>query len=171
LPELLLLNGSPSAGKTTLAQAIQERAPMPLFHRSLDDFLAGYRDPGARLFERVMLGYLGALRAMVVAGNDVVAEAVIIPERADLYARTFADVSVILIGVHCPLAICQDREAARGRPGGPLDLDVEWFETVHHVPYDLEVDTSTRDSMLEGADRAIAMLQAPPRERAFARLH
>jgi chloramphenicol 3-O phosphotransferase len=172
VPELLLLNGSPSAGKTTLTKAVQERAPMPLFHRSLDDFFDGY-PPERRsgLFERVVTGYLGALRAMVLAGNNVVAEAVMIPERVGLYFDTFAGLDVLLVGVRCPLGICQQREAVRDRLGGPLDLDVEWFRTVHEVPYDLEVDMSSEDSLEAAAEQVIELLQAPPRVRAFAGLH
>src|SRR5581483_11323773 len=116
--QLMLLNGSPSAGKTTLAKAVQEAAPVPLFHRSLDDFLAGYllrfreQDDGT-LFSRAMSGYLGSLAERVRAENDVIAEAVIIPERVALYTDVFQNVPVLLVGVRCTLEVAQDRERAR----------------------------------------------------------
>jgi len=86
---VMLLNGPPSAGKTTLAQAVQRVAARPLFHRSLDDFLAGYpaerRRDDPTLFDKVMTGYVRSLAELARSGCDVVAEAVIIPERRELY--------------------------------------------------------------------------------------
>src|SRR3981081_2424250 len=101
---VMLLNGSPSAGKTTLAQAVQKAAARPLFHRSLDDFLAGYllrfrkADDGT-LFNRVLTGYVRSLAQLAVAGNDVVAEAVMIPEWVPLYVDAFRGLPVLLVGV------------------------------------------------------------------------
>ena len=169
---ILFLNGAPSSGKTTLAKAVQERCPEPLFHRSLDDFLEGYA-PAARLavpglFDRVLAGYLGALRELAAAGIDLIAEAVIIPERVDQYVETFAGCSVLLVGVHCPLAIAQERESARlDRPGGPLVLDVPWFETVHDLPYDLEVETGDRQTLAAAVEAVTALFMSPPESRAF----
>jgi chloramphenicol 3-O-phosphotransferase len=39
---IIFLNGVPNAGKTTLAEAIQEALEEPYWHLSLDDFLRGY---------------------------------------------------------------------------------------------------------------------------------
>ena len=102
-----------------------------------------------------MHGYLRSLRALLDEGVDIVAEAVIIPERQSLYDETFAGVTQLLVGVRCPLEIAQAREAQRtDRP--QLDLDVPWWHTVHEQEYDLEVDTSTLETMREGADRVVA---------------
>ena len=166
----MLLNGSPSAGKTTLAKAVQEAAPIPLFHLSLDDFLDGYlrrflKGDGT-LFSRLLPGYLGALSQLALAGNDVVAEAVIIPERVLLYKEAFAEVPVLLIGVRCALEVAQARES--GRTDRPvLDLDVPRFETVHDIPYDLEVDTTDGSTLDESAAKLVALFVDPPATRAF----
>jgi chloramphenicol 3-O phosphotransferase len=168
----MLLNGSPSAGKTTLAKAVQEAAPMPLFHRSLDDFLAGYplrfreQDDGT-LFNRVMNGYIGSLAQLASAGNDIVAEAVIIPERLTLYVDGFSGVPVLIVGVKCTLQVAQERERARTDRVHHLDLDVPWFETVHHVPYDLEVDTTDGSTLQDSATKLVALFADPPATRAF----
>jgi len=173
--QVMLLNGSPSAGKTTLARAVQDAAPIPLFHRSLDDFLAGYpprfreADDGT-LFGRVLNGYVRSLADLAVAGNDVIAEAVIIPEWRGLYRDAFADVPVILVGVRCRLEVAQKREGARvDRPH--VDLDVPWFETVHDLVYDAEVDTSDGPDSGEVAARLVALFLDPPATRAYEKLH
>lgn len=169
----MLLNGSPSAGKTTLATAVQRFAETPLFHRSLEDLLAGYparfRREDPALFERVMTGYVHALAALVRAGCDVVAEAVIIPERLELYHEALKDVPVLLIGVRCSLEVAQERERAR-TDRSPLDLDVPWFESVHHIPYDVEVDTSSDPPLDPIAARLVALFQHPPGTRAFSQI-
>ncbi len=169
---VVLLNGSPSAGKTTLARAVQGASAKPLFHRSLDDFLAGYlgsfreRDRGT-LFKQVLIGYVHSLAQLADAGNDIVAESVIIPEWVPLYTEAFATVPVLLVGVRCTLEVAQEREARRTDRTHPLELDVPWFETVHDIPYDLEVDSSSGTPVEALADQVIALLEDPPSRRAF----
>ena len=165
----MLLNGSPSAGKSTLAAAVQRVADRPIFHRSLDHFLSGlppdWREQDKSLFERVMTGYVHSLAALVRAGCDVVAEAVIIPERLALYRGALADVPVLLVGVHCTLPVAKAREEAR-TDRTHLELDVPWFETVHDIPYDAEVDTTDDppSGSGRGADRsAVRDATAGPR--------
>jgi chloramphenicol 3-O phosphotransferase len=169
----MLLNGSPSAGKTTLAEAVQRVARRPIFHRSLDHFLSGllpdWREQDSSLFEKVMTGYVHSLAALVRAGCDVVAEAVIIPERLDLYRTALADVPVLLVGVRCTLEAAKAREEAR-TDRTHLELDVPWFETVHQIPYDAEVDTADDPPPEVLAARIVHLFDTPPQPRAFARL-
>jgi chloramphenicol 3-O phosphotransferase len=169
----MLLNGSPSAGKSTLAEAVQAVAERPIFHRSLDHFLDGlppdWRERDRSLFERVMTGYVHSLGALVRAGCDVVAEAVIIPERLPLYRAALADVPVLLVGVRCALAVAKAREEAR-TDRSRIELDVPWFETVHHIPYDAEVDTSADPLPGVLAAQIVHLFDAPPQARAFARI-
>lgn len=169
----MLLNGSPSAGKSTLAEAVQRVADRPIFHRSLDHFLSGlppdWREQDRSLFEKVMTGYVHSLAAVVRAGCDVVAEAVIIPERLSLYRTALAEVPVLLVGVRCALPVAKAREEARtDRP--QLELDVPWFETVHEIPYDAEVDTTDDPSPDAVAAQIAFLFEAPPQNRAFSRL-
>jgi chloramphenicol 3-O phosphotransferase len=169
----MLLNGSPSAGKSTLATAIQGMATRPIFHRSLDHFLAGYplhwRQEDTSLFGKVMTGYLYSLAALVRAGCDVVAEAVITPDRVPLYRDALQETSVLLVGVRCDLHVAQAREVAR-TDRIQLELDVPWFETVHEVPYDAEVDTTDDPATQTLAARALDLFEHPPEQRAFTRL-
>lgn len=148
-------------------------ADRPIFHRSLDHFLDGYqpdwRSEDRSLFDKVMTGYVHSLASLVRAGCDVVAEAVIIPERLALYRAAFADVPVLLVGVRCSLDVAKTREEAR-TDRTPLELDVPWFESVHHVPYDAEVDTTDDPAPETIAAQIVHMFETPPQSRAFARL-
>lgn len=169
----MLLNGSPSAGKSTLAAAVQDLAERPIFYRSLDHFLDGlpsdWRERDRSLFERVMTGHVHSLAALVRAGCDVVAESVIIPERLALYRAALTGVPVLLVGVRCALPVAKAREEAR-QDRTHLELDVPWFETVHHLAYDAEVDTSDDPPPALLAAQIVPLFGEPPQPRAFARL-
>jgi len=150
---VVLLNGPPSCGKTSLAVALQRTLAEPWFHLSLDDFRAGYpqerwiADDGS-LFEPIMLGYLGSLRQLALAGINLLAEAVMSPNRRDLYADTFRGLPVVVVGVHCTYDEALRREQLRpDRQGGPMELPLEAFTAVHSaMDYDLEVDTTAMSS-------------------------
>jgi chloramphenicol 3-O phosphotransferase len=158
-----------------LARALRDLLDRPYFHLSLDDFRSGYdkqvwlSDDG-HMFRQVMIGYLGALRAMALAGNDVIAEAVVTPDRLDLYLDTFAGLTVVFVGVRCSFSVAVARESQRSdRTKGPLELPEEAFNAVHsHGPYDLEVDTSEHSAADLAAVTAAALSEITP--RAFGQL-
>jgi len=102
-----------------------------------------------------MRAYLRSLRALADEGVDIVAEAVIVPERKDFYLETFDGITRLLVGVRCPLEVAKEREASR-TDRRQLELDVPEWRSVHEHDYDLEVDTSTLETMREGADRVVA---------------
>lgn len=173
---IILLNGPPSFGKTTLARALQERLAVPYFHCSLDHFRLGYLDrhwlaDDGTLFRRVLEGYLLSLQTMTSLGHNLIAETVITPDRLERYLALFADGPVLFVGVRCPLAEAQRREQARrDRLKGPVELAVPDFDLVHaHGPYDLDIDTS-RTTPTEAARRIEEVLAAPPAPTAFERL-
>lgn len=155
---VVLLNGTPSSGKTTLVRALREVLEPPHWSLSLDDFRKGYlarnwdpfRGPWwsgheRSLFLLVLHGYLRSLRAMAETGHHVLAEAVILPATARLYDDTFSGLVLYLVGVRCPIDVAEERERQRTdrvTPGG-IPLRVPEFDLVHTGRrYDVEVDTS-----------------------------
>ena len=150
---IILLNGASSAGKSTLAQAVQAQLEKPFLRFSPDLLLFGNGVLPARrdrdgpfswaamrgpLFE----GYFGCVAALAGAGNDVLADLVI--EREDQLKRLVSLLSpfdVFFVGVRCPLPELEQRERLRGdRRIGDARQD---HAIVHSFSdYDAEVDST-----------------------------
>lgn len=176
-PSILFLHGPSSSGKTTLAQALQHAAPVPLWHLSIDHF----RDSGVwpmQRFRRRELdwaqhraaffdGFHRAVVASASAGNDLILEHILDDESwaADL-KTLFIPFDVVFVGLKCSLDDLTRREQARGdRPTGSAAED---YATVHaNRTYDLIVDGTT-----DGATNAQTVLdywQADARISEFTR--
>ena len=194
---IILLNGCSSAGKTTLAQAIQEASPQPVQCFALDHFRDGmpgkYRgmnsvpgEPGARGLNviprdgrtelrfgdvgiAVLRGMRRAIAAFAGAGIDVVVDDLLLePDFLLDYLEAFAGLNVVFVGVRCDLATVNLREGSR--PGRFPGTAAAHYLRVHEgCEYDVEVDT-TACSPREGARQVIAVRQALPRPNAFDRL-
>jgi chloramphenicol 3-O phosphotransferase len=147
---VILLNGTPSAGKTTIARALWEVLEPPHWYRSLDDFRQGYlvRLDGSRTmaptWDQLLHGFIRSVAEMAWAGHHVVTESMLLPRWLALYLDALDGLAIVLVGVRCPLAVAERRERQRtDRPRGPIDLAVPDFDAVHRdVPYDVDFDTS-----------------------------
>lgn len=150
---IILLNGASSAGKSTLAQAVQPQLERPFLRFSPDLLLFGNgvlptrRDldgpfSWAAMRGPLFEGYFRCLAALVGAGNNVVADLVI--ESKDQFRRLVGLLSpfdVFFVGVRCPLPELERREQLRGdRRIGDARQD---HATVHSFgAYDAEVDST-----------------------------
>ena len=153
---VILLNGTSSAGKTTIAKSLQQIMDAPYLHVPVDSFGAmapgpdKLGEPGSpqwqSVFNRLLSGFHHSLAALAAAGSNLIVDHVLVQgvepqnwltECLDL----FAPFTVYFIGVHCPLEELRRREQARGDRG--VGLAESQFSRVHqHGVYDLEVDTS-----------------------------
>jgi len=149
---IIFVNGASSAGKSTLARALQRQLDQPFWHVSIDHF----RDSGMLPMDRIRAGdfawqamrpaffrgFHNCLPAIAAAGNDLIVEHIVETPAwlADL-TRLLRDVDVYFVGLHCPLAELERRERERGdRTHGDARRDAE---TIHSfVTYDLELDSS-----------------------------
>lgn len=153
---IILLHGASSAGKSTLARAIQHALDEPLVLFSSDNLAVGLperRDSegpfkywgGVR--PRFFAGFHRCIAAMAAAGNDLVVDHVIeFAEWRSELSVLLRPFDVFLVGVHCSLDELERRERQRGdRRLGEAREHVE-VDRVHAFgPYDFEVDTSSRD--------------------------
>jgi len=190
---IILLNGASSAGKTSILVALQQILDMPYLDAGIDKFLwmlpkryldvplwhdvfeYAWREQGdtrelfiqaGPLGHRLMSGMHHAIAIMSQAGNNIIADHVLIERQWVLEcACLFADLPALFVGVHCPLEILEQRE--RERSDRTLGQARAYFRTVHaHGIYDLEVDTS-RFSPVECALQIKQRLQDGPPPQAF----
>jgi chloramphenicol 3-O phosphotransferase len=177
---IIILNGASSAGKTAIVRALQAVMAEPCLEAGLDKFIwmlparylerplwddvLGLADRAGTTGQRLVYGMHGAIAGLARAGNNVLADHVLVEPRwvADC-AHRFADLPAYLVGVRCPLALLEEREAARrDRTLGQAKAQ---YELVHaHGLYDLEVDTSRLSPEACGlAIKAVVESNEPPR--------
>jgi chloramphenicol 3-O phosphotransferase len=165
---IVLLNGTSSSGKTTLAKALQRALAEPYLRLGIDTVVFAlpgrwleaprwhevfvYRGADPEL--EITAGPLGdklvtALHRMVAAaaavGWGVLVDHVLLDRRwvADA-AAVLGGYQLLSVGVRCPLAEVVRRE--RERRDRTLGQARAQFDVVHtHARYDVEVDTSAAD--------------------------
>jgi chloramphenicol 3-O phosphotransferase len=173
---LLFLNGTSSAGKTSIAKAFQRLYGEPTLYASVDAFIFMFADHvrandavRRRVLPPVISAFHRALPGLAACGFPVVVDHVV-ESRAwiEECAMALTGVRAYFVGVHCPLVLLEERERNRG------DRQVgfaRWqFERVHCFgDYDFTIDTSTQ-SPEDGAQKLIALLGSDLTPRAFARI-
>jgi chloramphenicol 3-O phosphotransferase len=164
---VILLHGTTSSGKTTVARAIQRLSDCPWLRLGIDTFWTGVHerwfefgdgaDEGFRWLDdgQIVPGPVGqqlaaAMRAAVAAvarlGFPVITDDVFIdPEWADAWRRVLAGVPTVWVGVFAPLEIVEERERRRGdRIRGEARAQ---YDVIHRgIEYDVTVDTSRHDA-------------------------
>jgi chloramphenicol 3-O phosphotransferase len=166
---IVILNGTPRAGKTSIAHALQRCMPGPWLCLGLEVFKSatppkfqpgiGLRPGGERpdlepLIEQLYLAMYESIAAHSRRGINVVAETT----HHDHYsrpmhllprcARILGDLPVLVVGVRCPLDVVMQRRQATWGSGyeddGSVPEPIMRWQRAVHVPgvYDMEVDTS-----------------------------
>jgi chloramphenicol 3-O phosphotransferase len=195
---IIVLNGTSSSGKTTLAKALQRRLDEPYLHLGNDQFLHPHSPEGLVAFgdsSAQAEGWLGvfeadrlvdlkvgpvglrwlhgmylAIAAWSSAGNHVIADLVIHDERIWRAAvDAFYPLPAWLISVYCPLDVAEQREQTRTERRAPGGARVFYDGVYGQTVYDLRVDTAL-SSPEECVERIIDHFQAHP-PTAFRRLH
>ena len=170
--KIIFLNGTSSAGKSSIAKALQEKLTEPYLHIGIDTFLfmlaSKYmmtnshahlglqflvsEDEEARpvislktgiYWDRIDAGAFPAIRALIDAGNNLIIDEVLFSrERFDKYMNILDDQDVFFIKVTAPLEVTEEREKARG--DRVLGLARGLYNVVHSHPleYDLHINTA-----------------------------
>ena len=161
---VILLNGVGSAGKSSIAKALQTITAEPFLHVAMDAFLemmpARYWDhPDGVTFEtvqqdgkpsviihsgpvaeRIMRGMRQSIAAMAREGNNLIVDDVLLENEMAEYASLLAAVTFHAVGVFAPLDVLETRERERG--DRLIGLARWQYDRVHHGKrYDLELDT------------------------------
>jgi chloramphenicol 3-O phosphotransferase len=163
---IVLLNGVGSAGKSSIARALQAITAQPFLRVEMDAFLdmlpeASFGHADGLVFEtvqqdghpavviktgphadRALRGMRHAVAAMAAQGNNLIVDEVLIGAEKAEYRALLAPFRVHWVGVLAPLDVLEQRE----RQCGDREIGLaRWqFDRVHEgMTYDLEVDTST----------------------------
>ena len=146
---IIFLNGTSSAGKSTLAKALREALAEPFCFYASDQLAdAGFRTirhirsvgaPSER--EKFFDGFHRSIAAFAEAGNDLIVEHIVETQAwADQLNTLLAHLDVFWVGVHAPMAEVERRECERGdRSIGEVRYHLK---THNFCRYDLNVDTT-----------------------------
>lgn len=165
-PQIVILNGIGSVGKSSTAKALQTITSKPFLHVAMDAFLEMLPEkmlshPDGLMFEvsqhqgkpiiavrsgpvleRAMRGMRHAVAAMAEQGNNLIIDEVMIGDQnAKEYCALLQSCNLYLVGLVAPLDVLEARELVRG--DREIGLARGQYDLVHRgIAYDLEVDTS-----------------------------
>ncbi len=165
-PQVVVLNGVGSVGKSATARALQQIAAKPFLHVAMDGFLDMlprriFGQPEGLVFERVedqgrpsivirsgpvvaraMRGMRHAVAAMAAQGNNVIVDDVMFGrEQEEEYRALLSPFDLRFVGLFAPLDVLEARERERG--DREIGLARWQYERVHRgIAYDLRIDTS-----------------------------
>jgi chloramphenicol 3-O phosphotransferase len=171
---LILLNGTSSSGKSSIAEELLATLDGAWFHLAIDQFhrLRARRDWTEEtflpVFQRTVLGFHRAVAGMAAAGNDVVVDHILGERwRLEDCVTVFDGLPVLFVGVRCSLPELERRERERGNR--TIGRAAVQFPLVHqHGKYDVEVDSEHNTPAECAALIRDRLGQAPP--AAFAEL-
>jgi chloramphenicol 3-O phosphotransferase len=164
---IVILNGAPRAGKSSIAAAIQEtfdgawlnlgvdiarEATPPRYQPGIGLRPGEPEHPAAAVVPLLYAGWYDGIAAHSRAGLNVVADfGHYDPEILGDCARRLDGLPAYFVGVRCPIEVIMQRRRASppgryavGSPEDPVPPPVQRWQDLVHVPgiYDLEVDTS-----------------------------
>jgi len=144
----IVLNGTSSSGKTSIARSIQVHSKSPVLRASLDTFTDMFDWSSVREDERNECHKLGVSNfhncLPVLASSRFLLVVDHVFEREEWFEDCFRSLGnrpVLFVGIHCPLAILEERERKRG--DRRIGLAKSQLDLVHKKKdYDLNLDTS-----------------------------
>jgi len=178
---ILILNGTSSSGKTSIARALRSLVAVPYHHLQLDafremeprDYWEGWKHQPP---DAVALKLAALCRAMNAAlaeyarhGQNVVFDTELShPDAWRYVVEDLVNLPVLMVGVTCGAAVLALRERERG--DRTLGLAASQFDRVHKdKEYDLMIDT-TETSATDCAVAIAEWLSQSPIPQAFRRM-
>ena len=197
LGQIIILNGVPRSGKSSIVAVIQETFVGPWMNLGVDTFKEhitpkryspgiGLRPGGERQDIEPLVPILyGAMYESIAAHSRMGLNVVVDVGHHDAYAiprgiladsaRRMNGLPVLFVGVRCPIEVIMERRrntwGAAGSADDPVPSTVRLWQREVHIPgiYDLEVDTSSL-SPVESAEVIRRRLEDGPAPSAFQRL-
>jgi chloramphenicol 3-O phosphotransferase len=156
-PSAIVLHGPTSAGKSSIATALQDSAAAPAFHVALDAFVTMSRRRDMRSAEeqseayRIHCDNLRSTLARLVQSRFEIIVDLVLRDEGELQSclRILSGRPMCVVGVQAPLNVLEERE--RRRDDRAAGMAREQFDLpAFGRAYDLVIDTSTCTPM-EGA--------------------
>ena len=159
--KVLILNGTSSSGKSSLAKLIQSLADKPYLLLSLDafwDMTPAHIPAGSKHFPNMKLAIAKAVKGLCDTGHYVIVDTIFCGNKSQReLLGEMASKELCFIKVSCPLAELNRREAARG--DRKVGLAESQISSVHAgVSYDFEIDTSL-ENIQERVEELLGTLQ------------
>ena len=175
---IILLNGTSSSGKSSIAGQLLLMLDPPHFHLSVDAINAMRAKQKTRelddaelqaVLTRTRAGFHRAVAGLAEAGNDVIADHVLSePWRLLDCLAVMAGYQVVFVGVRCAPGELERRERERGDRTPGMAAAQETLVHAHGL-YDVECDTTTA-SPYDCAVRIRDFLRTGQEPTAFDRL-
>ena len=187
--QIVILNGAPRSGKTSIAKAIQDTFEGVWINLGVDTYMrmipARYQ-PGIGLrpggeapdLEPVIATLYGALYASIAAHSRLGVPVVADVGHHEGYTRPLAllarcagileGLPTLFVGVRCPLQTILSRREQTGYParlpdGGVLPAVLRWQNAVHaHGRYDMTLDTGAMTPQACADAIALRLALGPP---------
>lgn len=165
MSQIILLNGLSSAGKTTIAKALQAASPTDLLRIGIDDYISmippgretgpdwffveSRVEEGKALtrFDNAALGakLMSAMRTNIAhiagLGFHLVVDDVCTAAEIAEYRALLANHTLHIVAVDAPLSVIENRERERG--DRQIGLARYQSTHLHHgIDYDLKIDTN-----------------------------
>lgn len=163
-PLVIVLSGSSSSGKTTLAHALRDRLPSPCLHIEADRAFPNLPEVrrGAELdLDHVVLTFHKSIAVWAASGFNLVVDGSLPygnPQLASACLSVLHPYDLRLVCVRSSIPVLETRE--RARPDRPLGWAVQQSRHINdELDLDIEVDTSSTASPAECANVIIVQLR------------
>lgn len=158
--KVILLNGTSSAGKSSIAKVIQEVSDIPYLHLSLDmfwDMTPAKISANSKNFPQMRKALAKSVYALAITGHNVVVDIVVAGASSfESISHELRDLKLLTVKVYCPLPVLAEREKARGNRR--IGLAESQYTDFHlGIVYDLSVDTSISSSEELGREILLAV--------------
>ncbi|HEX7308940.1 chloramphenicol phosphotransferase CPT [Lentzea sp.] len=165
MPQVIVLNGGSSSGKSGIARCLQALLPQAWLAIGVDTLIdvmparlqlgsegIGFAEDGevttGAEFRLLEDAWMAGVAAMVRAGAHVIVDDVFLGgvESRQRWEKALDGLDVVWVGVRCDAAVAAGRELARGdRVAGMAEVQAD---LVHRgMTYDVEVDTATAEAV------------------------
>jgi chloramphenicol 3-O phosphotransferase len=141
--KIILISGTSSSGKSTLAKGLQQSLPEPFLHLQLDSYIGMLpRTDDVEMFQRMVRGLNRSIAVMSEEGNNLLVDHVLIDNAwLSQLLELLGGRHVLFVGLHCHLDELERRE--RMRDAGRQGFARQQLGSIHQgKTYDLEIDTS-----------------------------